>query len=193
MRSSQIRSSTLLLVVLLLAVPAVAAEGGSEDPLNSPLGWVLKFVNFGILAGGAWYLLRRSAREFFRARAEAIVASITEAGIAKEDAGRRLREAEEKLANIERETEELRKVARHEASAEAMRIRQGGEEEVEKIQRAAQAEMEAAARAARMELKAAAARMAAERAEDLLYQQVTPDVKMRLVQGFVAQLSRSLP
>ncbi len=179
--------------LMLIAVTPASAAGGGEDPVSSPLGWLLKFINFFILAGGAWYLLRGNAPAFFRGRAEAIVASITEAGAAKEEAERRLREAEAKLSRIEEETEEIRAVARHEAAAEVVRIRSAAREEGEKIERAARAEIETAERAARMELRALAAQLAAENAEAQLYRQVTPEVEARLVSGFAEQLSGSAP
>ncbi len=187
-------ASLLLLAALLLVVafPSFGAEeGGKEDLVGSPIGWTLKWINFAILAGGLWYLLRKRAPAFFRGRAEAIVTSIADAGQAKEEAERGLREAEVKISRLEQETGELRAVAKHEASAEAVRIRNTAREEAEKIQRAAQMEIAATERAARMELKALAARLAAERAEELLYQQVTHEVESHLVKGFVEKLARS--
>ena len=187
-------ASLALLVMLLVCVcaPLRAAEeeGGKEDLVGSPIGWAMKWINFAILAGGFWYLLKGSAPKFFRSRAEAIGASITDAAKDKEEAELRLRDAEEKLGQLDQERAELAAVAKHEAAGESVRIRNAAREEAEKIQRAAKLEIEAAERAARMELKALAARLATERAEEMLYQQVTPDVEARLVKGFVDRLSR---
>ena len=58
------------------------------------------------------------------------------------------------------------------------------------IERAAQEEIAAAQRAARLEMKSLAARLAIERAEFLLRQELTP-AEAALFRGFVGDLQRS--
>ncbi|MBI3406234.1 MAG: ATP synthase F0 subunit B [Acidobacteria bacterium] len=193
MKRRQLLALAALMVLLLcICAPLRAAEegGGKEDLVGSPIGWTVKWINFAILVGGMWYLLKDSAPQFFRNRATAIGASIADAATVKEEAERRLREAEEKIGRLDQERAELSAVAKHEAAGESVRIRNAAREEGEKIQRAAKMELEAAERAARMELKALAAKLAADRAEEMLYQQVTADVETRLVKGFVDGLER---
>ena len=83
----------------------------------------------------------------------------------------------------------MRQAAQREAAAEAERIRATAQDEANKIERAAQAEIEAAERAARMELKALAARLAVERAEALIRQQMTPQTETALLQSFTKNLA----
>ena len=174
--------------LVFLAVPVSAAE---ENQLNAPLGWLFRWLNFAIVFGGVGYLLIRKAPVFFRSRAEAIVASITEAAHANAQAERRLREAEEKLRQLDREVAELRAAAQRDSAAEAERIQAVARDEAGKIERAAQAEMEAAERAARMELKALAARLAVERAEAILRERITPETQAVLFRSFLNDLARS--
>lgn len=187
------RASGLVVVALLLAaLPVLAsAEGGSsKSPETTPLGWGLRIINFAVLLGGLFYLMR-GAPAFFRRRAEQIGSAITEAKRVKDEADRQLRDAQAKFARLDQEVAAMRVTAKQDGVVEAERIRAMAREEEAKIQRAALAEVEAAERAARMELKAAAARMAVERAEAIVKGKMTPDVQAALVRAFVENLGRA--
>ncbi|MFZ0881116.1 MAG: hypothetical protein WA002_16590, partial [Candidatus Acidiferrales bacterium] len=82
----------------------------------------------------------------------------------------------------------LRAQAKRDAEAETARIRGLTRDEVAKIDRAAELEIAAVERAARMELKAHAARLAVERAETLLRQEITPRTDFEIVRTFVTDL-----
>ena len=181
----------LAFCLFALAGPALAAEGAGDSPFKQPIGWVFRWIQFLVVFGGAGYVIARKAPAYFRARAETIVASITESAKLKEDAERRLREAEGRLGRLDQELAELHAAARREAEAEAERIRNAAREEGKKIERAAQAEMAAAERAARMELKAQVAQLAVERAEGLIRQQMTPQAEAAIVRSFVDHLAGS--
>src|SRR5208337_3426674 len=98
------------------------------------------------------------------------------------------REAQAKLAGIETEVAAMRVEAKHGAEAEAERVRELARAEAEMIERAAQIEIAAAERAARLELKALAARLAIERAEARLRQEMTPQSEAALFGTFVREL-----
>jgi len=86
----------------------------------------------------------------------------------------------------------MRAEAKRDAEAEAQRLRALAREEAQKIERAAQAEIAAAERAARMDLKAFAARLAIERAEAVLREELTPKSEAALFEAFVRDLERSM-
>ena len=137
----------LAAVVLLFAGSVHAAEEKSSgDLFHQTIGWIFRWIHFVVVFGGLGYLLAKKGPAFFRQRAETIVASITESARIKEDAGRRLHEAEEKLARLDQDVAALREAARREAAAEAERIRSATQDEGRKIERAAQAEIQAAER-----------------------------------------------
>ena len=180
----------LAMICLMVAAPAFASEEGkNEEPANTTLGWIFRWINFAIVALSLGYLLVKKAPAFFRGRAAKIVSEISDSKQIKEEADRRLREAEEKLARLDKEVAELRVTAKKDAQAEAERIRLLAQEEERKVQRAGQAEMEAAERAARMELKAMAAQLAVKRAEALIRKQMTPEAQAGLVKAFVENLN----
>jgi F-type H+-transporting ATPase subunit b len=178
-----------LAALLLVAAPVLAAE----EPGTAPIGWAFRWLNFLLVFGGAAYLLWKYTPGYFRARSEEIASAIEHARRLEREAEAVLQNAEEKLANFDREAEEMRAGARHDALAEAERIRALAREEAERIERAAEDEIAAAVRAARLALKAAAAKLATERAEALLRQQMSTETDARLFQFFLGGLARPEP
>ena len=176
--------------VLLLAAPVFAQEEGTP-PEDSPTGWIFRWLNFAIVAGAIIYVFVKVGGPAFRKRADEIQTAIAEGTKAREEAEQRRKEADEKMANLEKEVAGLREQAQRDAVAETERIRGLTRDEATKIDRAAAMEVAAAERAARMELKSLAARMAVERAETMLLQQLTPDEDARIVRDFVAGLAGS--
>ena len=182
---------SLITLILLAVLPALAQEG-EASPVDSPDGWIFRWLNFAIVFGAIGDLAWKKGGPYFRAQAEEISRKIAEGARAREAAERQRQEVQAKLANIESEIATMRAEAKRDAEAEAMRLRTLAREEAKKIERAAQAEIAAAERAARMELKALAARMAVERAEALLRKELTPKSEAALFQAFVQELERSV-
>ena len=186
--------SPALLILFLVAAGALAhalaAGAGEQGPAQEPVGTIFRWLNFLLAFGIAAYFIVRYAPGWARGRGEAISTSIAEAAAAKAAAEKELREVEGKLAGLEEEVAGLRAAAQNESAAEAERIRARTREEIEKIVHAAQAEIEAAERAARMELKGTAARLAVERAGNLLRSQLTAAAQAALFRSFLNDLAR---
>ncbi len=180
----------ILFMALVIAAPVFAQEEGNQ-PENTTAGWIFRWLNFAIVFGAIVYVLVKKAGPAFRARAAAIQAAIAEGTRAREEAEERRREAERKIAGIQQEIAAMQLRAKRDAEVEADRIRSLAREEAMKMDRAAELEIVAAERAARFELKAAAARLAIERAEAQLRQQLTPPADSRLVRNFVGDLAGS--
>jgi F-type H+-transporting ATPase subunit b len=181
-----------LITLLLLAALPVLAQEGEASPVDSPAGWIFRWLNFAIVFGAIGYLAWKKGGPYFRAQAEEISRKIAEGARAREVAERQRQEVQAKLANIESEIATIRTESKRDADAEAQRLRSLAREEAQKIERAAQAEIAAAERASRMELKTLAARMAVERAEALLRKELTPKSEAALFQAFVQELERSV-
>ncbi|MGA3292560.1 MAG: ATP synthase F0 subunit B [Candidatus Acidiferrales bacterium] len=177
------------LFFLLVAAPLFAQEG-EPSPADSTTGWVFRWLNFAIvLAALIWALSK--AGPYFRSHADEISERIAEGTRAREAAEQKRREAQAKLAGIETEVAAIRTEAKRSTQAETERLRATAKSEAEAIERAAQAEISAAERAANLELKALAARIAVERAEAVLRQEITPQAESALFRTFVAELERS--
>ena len=177
----------VLFVALFAAVSLRAAEEGGNAATETATG-IFKWINFAIVAGLIVWVFGKKLPSVFRARAEAVSSAISTATSAKAAADAQLRDAETRLANLQKEVAELRASAEKEATAEVERLRAATLSDAQKIAAAANAEIEAAERAARLELKALAANLAVDGAESLLAKQLTPKAQESLISNFVKSL-----
>jgi F-type H+-transporting ATPase subunit b len=174
----------LFFCVVLSARAAEEAGNAATERANE----IFKWINFAIVAGVLIWLFAKKMPAWFRGNADRISSAIAKATAAKEEAGRQVREAEAKLAQLQQEIAALQATAKREAAEEAERIRALAQSDAKKISVAAQVEIEAAERAARLELKALAASLAVDGAETLLLKQLTPAAQESLVDIFVKSL-----
>ena len=181
---------SILFVSLLASVSLQAAEGGSNAATERATE-SFKWINFAIVAGVLVWVFGNLLPPAFRKRAEAVSSAITNATSAKAAAEAQLRDAETRLANLQKEVAELRAFAERESAAEVERLRALTQSDVQKIALAAKVEIEAAERAARLELKALAANLAVAGAESLLVKQLTPRAQESLISNFVKNLEGS--
>jgi F-type H+-transporting ATPase subunit b len=177
----------VLAVLLSSAASAHAAEEGG-NPAVEHATEIFKWINFAVVAAMIVWVFGRKLPPLFRKKAEAISSAIANAGSAKAAADAQLRDAESRLANIQKEIAELRANAERESAAEVERLRAATRTDGQKIAAAAKAEIEAAERAARLELKALAANLAVDGAETLLAKQLSPKAQESLISSFVESL-----
>jgi len=180
-------ASSVLLVLLFTVAGAQAAEEGSNAATERAQE-IFKWINFAIVAGAVLWVFGKLLPPKFRAHAETISSAITNATQAKAAADAQLRDAETRLANLQKEVAELRAYADKEAVAEVERLRAATQSDAQKIADAAKAEIEATERAARLELKVLAANLAVDGAESLLAKQLTPKAQESLISNFVKSL-----
>jgi len=170
----------------LLAAPALAQEGNSVT--DAPIGQVFRWINFAIVLGLIVWGFSKAA-PYFRRHAEEISQKIAEGARAREAAEKRRAEAQAKLATIGAEVAQMREESKRASALEAERLRALAKTEAETIERAAQAEIAATEHAARLELRVLAARMAVEKAEALLRQELKPKVESDRFFEFVASMA----
>lgn len=179
---------------LLGAMPLrVMAQESSSDTAGTPAETVFRWLNFLLVIGALAYLTGKFGAPYFRGRAQAIGKAIGEANQARAAAEREVREASEKLANVEREIEQETRTAERESVADRERIRALTKSEVEKISQAGRAEIAAAERAGNQELRTIAAKLAIERAAALINAEMNPAAEAALFDSFVAELERAAP
>jgi F-type H+-transporting ATPase subunit b len=176
------------LFVALFAVMSVRAAEEHVSPAVESATEIFKWINFAIVAGLLIWVFGKLLPPMFRKKAETISSAITTATSAKAAADTQLRDAETRLANLQKEVAELRSNAEREGTAEVTRLRTATQTDAQKIAAAAKAEIDAAERAARLELKALAANLAVDGAETLLAKQLTPQAQESLISNFVKSL-----
>src|SRR5260370_21577841 len=103
------RLAFLMFLLVALLGPAVNARAAEEggNPAEAPIGELFKWLNFAIVAGAVGYLCVKKGPSFFRRRADAITAAITQATAAKAKAERQLQDAESRLAPFDLEAAHL--------------------------------------------------------------------------------------
>jgi F-type H+-transporting ATPase subunit b len=180
-----VAAGTVIFLALICAAPAFAQE---EGPETTTTGWVFRWLNFAIVFFAIVWAFSK-AGPYFRAHAESIQAAVAEGTRAREEAEAKKRDAEARLANLPAEIDALKAQARRDAEADRERIKATTREEAAKVERAADIEIAAAERAAILSLKSVAARLAVERAEVLLREQITPGSDSVIVSVFVADLA----
>ncbi len=159
--------------------------------------WLSVVLNFVLVVLLGWFLLTTGVllpwpdgvRGWLRDRTAAIQKGMEEARSASEDANRRLREIENKLARLDAEIAQLQAAASAQADEEAVRLKAAAEQEQRRIIQNAEQEIGAAANAARRELKAYSAELAVSLAEKRIKIDAATD--QELVRDFVDQLGRN--
>jgi len=159
--------------------------------------WLSVVLNFVLVIVLVWFLLTTGVllpwpdgvRGWLRDRTSAIQKGMEEARRASEDANRRLREIEDKLARLDAEIAQLQATASAQADEEAARLKAAAEQEQRRIIQNAEQEIGAAANAARRDLKAYSAELAVSLAEKRI--KVDQATDQELVRDFVDQLGRN--
>jgi len=150
--------------------------------------WVCMVLNFLIVFGALWMLLRKSLPAMFKNRTELIQKRIEEARKASEEARRRLAEVEGRLSRLDVEITEMRREAEENGLAEEKRVMAAAEEERRRIVAAAEQEIAMAANAARRDLKSYATELAVDLAAKKI--QVGKDADQALVREFTSHLGK---
>jgi F-type H+-transporting ATPase subunit b len=151
--------------------------------------WIFVGLNFVIIVVLLVVLLKSKVPASFRARTATIQQGIAEARKTSEEAMRRLREIEGRLAKIDSEVAAMAAAAEVEAQKEGARIHAAAEEDKRKIVESAEQEIAAAARLARTELRAYVSELAVALAEKRI--QVNASTDQELVRLFVDELGKN--
>ena len=180
-------------VGLALASYALPQESSVKSESQTEQGdpWIWwKWANFAILAAGLGYLIGKNVPPLFRKQSAEIQAALTEAAKIKSDAAAYAAGVEARLANLQREIENLRATAHAETTAEGERIRRETEHHLQRIQEQSVQEIALLTRAAKDELRKYAAELSIGLAEQRIRSRMNPAVQEKLVNGFLDDLNK---
>ena len=150
--------------------------------------WIAVVLNFAIVIGVLWVILKRVLPGTFRQREESIRKRMEDARKASEEARLRRAEVEGRLSRLDSEIQTLRSQAEEAAAAEEGRMKESTEQERLRIVQSAEQEIAAAINAARRELKAYTASLAVDLAEKKI--KISEATDEMLVRSFVDQLGK---
>ena len=169
------RAIGLVLVVGILLVGGSLTTEAAEEAEAHGSGWDLLYrvVNFAILVGALVYLLRKPLSNYLDAKTEQIRRDLTEAAGKRERAEAERKEAEARLAGLDREIAEARVKGLAQAEDERRRILQAAEREAARLAENAKKEIEAELELARRKLTARAAELSIEMARKKIREQIS--------------------
>jgi F-type H+-transporting ATPase subunit b len=191
----------LLIGLLLIAVPLLASAAAQEHaaPAGKPAdeavshegggsGMTGKIINFAILFGGLFFLLRKPFLVLLEQRTKTIEGTLAEAEEGRRAAEHQLEEARRKAAALESEIARLKIDAEADGRKEKERIRDWTDKEAERLRTLARQEIDAHLKAGIRELKAATAELAVGLAEARLKSHLTAADQAALIDKSIVRL-----
>ena len=172
----------MAIAALLVAAPALAS-GGEEGA-----GLLYPMLNFVLLAGVLFVLLRKPIRAFFAERRSGIRSELDEAAKLKKQAEARYAKWQRRIVDLDLDLESLRTSARERAEPEREHILAAARASAERIRRDASAAIEQEVRRARVRLREEASDLAVERAAGMLKQTVDDRDRARLLDEFIERV-----
>ena len=148
----------------------------------------MRVLNFAILAGVLIYFTRKPIVNAIRSSIESVRNLLREAEDSRRASEARMKEAEEKLAGVDREVHELLETARKEGEAERERILGEASQALEKLKAEAATAIELELKKAQDILKKEAAEAAVALAEEIISNNVTPEDQTRFVTEYLEKL-----
>lgn len=170
---------------------AHADEAHDEDEHHSVwAGLLWPTVNFAILFGGLWYLLRQPFAGYLASRHSAIRQDLVEAAGVKAAAAAQIAELDRKLAALPGEIDALRTRGAEEIAAEEARIAALAAAERERMLEQTRREIALQLRLAKRELVEHAANLSVQLAADRIQQQITAADQDRIVDRYLENVNR---
>ncbi|PIE02845.1 MAG: hypothetical protein CSA81_04915 [Acidobacteria bacterium] len=174
------------ILMLLVSLPLLAAEGGHHGPDVVEL--IARTLNVAVFAGILFYFLKTPVADFFATRVSKIKSDLEMAKTSRIEAEKRLAEIEEKMSGLDLEVEAIAQKARADAEREKARLKEKVELETEKIREQAAKDIAHAKSEALTEVKRYVVDLAMEQVEDVLKDRMTKQDQERLVQKFAEKL-----
>jgi F-type H+-transporting ATPase subunit b len=178
-----------LVLFLVVACAAFAAEEGGAAKQHEGDQLLQKWVNFAILAGGLGYLAVKVGGPAFRAKKQDILDGLAEGTRRAEAAAEKAAEIDRRMAGLQAEVEVLRAKANAEMTAEAERLRQETAEQIAKVEHVAELDIASSAKAARQDLKAYVADLALDLARRKVAAKMDDTTQAALVDRFARGLN----
>jgi F-type H+-transporting ATPase subunit b len=192
-----------MLAALFAATPHIAAaqptpanpvEAGdttsaaAEHHESGALEMVARFLNFAILAGTLFYLLRSPIATYLADRSRQIRSDLVNAAEMKRAAAAQIEEIDRRMQALPGELEALRAKGAQEIAAEETRIRTAAAAERDRLLEEARRDIALQAKIAERELVSHAADLAVAVATQRIKNSITDDDQRRLVDRYVQQL-----
>jgi F-type H+-transporting ATPase subunit b len=194
-RRKRWRYLALALVLLIFQAGPLLASGDGGHGEAGAKGWVAtdtqRVLNFAVLAGGLFFLLRKPVSRALRARIEGIESQLKDLEARKQAAEKELATYNEKIALLDKEAETI--VAQYVRQGEEARGRIIAEakDAAEKLEAQAKRHIEHELRSVRERLQAEIIDKALTKAEARLRERITVEDQDRLIDEYLAKVVAS--
>jgi F-type H+-transporting ATPase subunit b len=165
-----------------------AGEPGEAEHGSDVVGMIARFVNFAILAGVLFYLLRSPLAGYLTERSGQIRSDLVNAAAMKQAAAAQIEDIDRRMKALPGELEALRKQGAEEIAAEEARIRTAAAAERDRLLEQARREIDMQVKVAERELVSHAADLAVGVATERIKNTITDDDQKRLVDRYAQQL-----
>jgi F-type H+-transporting ATPase subunit b len=176
------------------AHPGEGAAKGAEHHEKTYFGipgWILKLANMLLFLGVLIYFAGGPVKRAFAERSAQIKQAAAEATERREKADRMASDIQARLSAIEAEVRAIHERAQAEGERQKRELIAAGEAESQKILTNARNEVENRLKHAKTELTEFAGKLASERAEQILREQITPDDQKKLFAESLREVSNA--
>lgn len=149
-----------------------------------------KVINFVVLIGGLIYLLRSPLRNFLEGRTKSLDHALRETKETCMEAEKKQQEIENRLKNISRETEHIRKDAETEGQVIQERILQEAEADAHRLRLLSRQEIEMLTQAGIREIKQYAAGLATALARQRIQSKINEEDQSLLIDRSIERLEK---
>lgn len=180
--------STLGMAVMFAAAAYAQEHGGGHEEATTPMEWVWRVVNFGIILGALIYFVAKPLKSALRKRVEDIETALNEARMASEESRKRLADVEARLKDKDRELKALVGVAMENGRKEKEILIAEAGKAGEDIVASAKENIGAELMKAKDELRREAALMAIELAEKMVRENIKKEDQVRILDEYMAKV-----
>lgn len=179
-------------MILYLSPEVLGASSGSEHAeVESPFALLMRVVNFVLLIGLLYFLLKKPLRNFLNKRQQGVREALEAAQNDREKAEARYQDVERKLERAKKEIEDLKRMLVEQGQMEKDKILASAKQEAEKIRRDAEVTAEQELKKAYLLLRQEAVELASNLAETLLKDKIKEEDHERLLQDYLETLGKT--
>lgn len=162
--------------IILCALPfLVFLSSGEEGHSSSSTDFISKVINFAILFGGLYIVLRRPLKTFLEERSHIVDRTMKDAVESRKDAERKLQKAKTRMDSLEKEIRKIHEAAEFRGREEKEMILKDAEKKIQRLKKFSAQEIESLFQAKVHDLKKYAAELAVVQAEKLIQEKMTQE------------------
>ncbi|MBU1162688.1 MAG: F0F1 ATP synthase subunit B [Proteobacteria bacterium] len=190
--SSGKRNAIILFIFAAFLFFFVGVALGSSGGEGGPKGWVAtdtyRVMNFAVLVGALFFLLRKPVAQFFSSRIKGIEDQLNELETKKKDAEQTLEKYKEKLAKLDQEGKKIVDDYIRQGNEAKERILKEAESAADKLKEQARRNIDYEINQAKLRLKEEVLEKAMVKAEEMIKNELTIEDHGRLVDEYLEKV-----